>query len=31
MKDRLNNPDSAFYYPAGDERNKYCFPSKTYG
>ena len=31
MKDRLNNPDSAFYYPTGDERNKYCFPSKTYG
>jgi integrase len=31
MKDRLNNPDSAFYYPTGDDRNKYCWPSKTYG
>jgi len=29
--DRLNNPDSAFYYPVGDERNKYIFPSKDYG
>ena len=29
--DRLNNPKSAFYYPVGDERNKYIFPSKDYG
>ena len=27
-KDRLNNPDSAFYYPINDIRNKYIFPSK---
>ena len=30
-KDRLNNPDSYFYFPIGDERNKYIFPSKAYG
>jgi len=30
-KDRLNNPDSAFYFPVGDDRNKYIFPSKAYG
>ena len=29
--DRLNNPDSAFYYPIDDERNKYIFPSKDFG
>lgn len=29
--DRLNNPDSAFYYPLNDMRNKYIFPSKDYG
>ena len=29
--DRLNNPKSAFYYPVGDERNSYIFPSKDYG
>ena len=29
--DRLNNPDSDFYYPVGDERNNYIFPSKDYG
>ena len=29
--DRLNNPKSAFYYPVGDERNAYIFPSKDYG
>ena len=29
--DRLNNPDSAFYYPIDDIRNAYVFPSKDYG
>ena len=29
--DRLNNPDSAFYYPIDDIRNSYIFPSKDYG
>ena len=29
--DRLNNPESAFYYPVGDERINYIFPSKDYG
>jgi site-specific recombinase XerD len=29
--DRLNNPKSAFYYPIGDERNNFIFPSKDYG
>ena len=31
LKDRLNNPGSAFYYPINDERNKYIFPSRTFG
>ncbi len=30
-KDRLNNPDSVFYFPVGDERNNYIFPSPAYG
>ena len=30
-KDRLNNPDSSFYFPINDIRNKYIFPSKDYG
>ena len=30
-RDRLNNPESYFYFPIGDERNKYIFPSKAYG
>jgi integrase len=30
-RDRLNNPESSFYFPIGDERNKYIFPSKAYG
>ena len=30
-KDRLNNPESSFYYPINDIRNKYIFPSKDYG
>ena len=29
--DRLNNPESSFYYPPNDLRTKYIFPSKTYG
>jgi integrase len=29
--DRLNNTNSAFYFPIGDTRNDYIFPSKTYG
>ena len=29
--DRLNNPESAFYYPINDPRNAYVFPSKDYG
>ena len=29
--DRLNNPDSEFYYPIDDPRNSYVFPSKDYG
>jgi integrase len=29
--DRLNNPDSAFYFTTDDIRNKYIFPSKDYG
>ena len=29
--DRLNNPESAFYYPIDDHRNSYVFPSKDYG
>ena len=29
--DRLNNPNSDFYYPINDTRNKYIFPSKDYG
>ena len=27
----LNNPESAFYYPVEDIRNKYIFPSRKYG
>jgi len=30
-KDRLNNPDSSFYFPINDPRNNYIFPSKAYG
>jgi len=30
-RDRLNNPESSFYFPIGDDRNKYIFPSKSYG
>ena len=30
-RDRLNNPESSFYFAIGDERNKYIFPSKAYG
>ena len=30
-KDRLNNPESSFYFPIGDPRNNYIFPSKAYG
>jgi len=30
-KDRLNNPDSPFYFAINDPRNKYLFPSKDYG
>jgi len=29
--DRLNNPNSKFYFPINDPRNKYIFPSKDYG
>ena len=29
-KEKLHE-DSAFYFPPGDERNKYVFPSKDYG
>ena len=29
--DRLNNPDSPFYFTIEDIRNKYIFPSKDYG
>ncbi len=29
--DRLNNPNSAFYFPIEDIRNKFIFPSKDYG
>jgi len=29
--DRLNNPNSAFYFPINDIRNAYIFPSKDYG
>ena len=29
--DRLNNPDSPFYYSIEDIRNKYIFPSKDFG
>ena len=27
----MNNTNSAFYFPIGDTRNDYIFPSKTYG
>ena len=30
-RDRLNNPDSKFYYPISDIRTKYIFPSRKYG
>ena len=30
-RDRLNNPESKFYYPISDLRTKYIFPSKMYG
>jgi integrase len=30
-KDRLNNSESSFYFPIGDPRNNYIFPSKAYG
>ena len=30
-RDRLNNPDSSFYFAINDPRNKYIFPSKDYG
>ena len=30
-RDRLNNPDSKFYYPISDIRTKYVFPSRKYG
>ena len=30
-KDRLNNPESSFYFPVGDDRNNYIFPSNAYG
>jgi len=30
-RDRLNNPDSKFYYPPNDPRSKYIFPSRKYG
>jgi integrase len=30
-RDRLNNPESSFYYPIGDARNNYIFPAKTLG
>lgn len=29
--DRLNNPESAFYYDIGDERNNFIFPSRDFG
>ena len=31
LKDRLNNPDSRFYFPVNDPRNNCIFPSKDYG
>ena len=30
-RDRLNNPNSPFYFAINDPRNKYIFPSKDYG
>jgi len=30
-RDRLNNPESRFYFAINDPRNKYIFPSKDYG
>ena len=30
-KDRLNNPDSKFYFDMSDPRNEYIFPSRDYG
>ena len=30
-RDRLNNPDSKFYYSPNDPRSKYIFPSRKYG
>ena len=29
--DKLNNPESSFFYPPEDLRSKYVFPSKRYG
>ena len=31
IKQEKLHEDSAFYFPPGDERNKYVFPSKDYG
>ena len=31
LKDRLNNPESKFYFPVNDPRNNYIFPSRDYG
>ena len=30
-RDRLDNPESAFYFSVDDPRNNYIFPSKAYG
>ena len=30
-KDRLNNPESKFYFDISDPRNEYIFPSRDYG
>jgi len=30
-RDRLNNPESTFYFSVDDPRNNYIFPSKAYG
>ena len=30
-KDRLNNPESKFYFEISDPRNEYIFPSRDYG
>ena len=31
QRDKLNNPDSLFYYESNDVRIKYIFPSRRYG